>query len=123
MKLIDPRGNLGSQGPWGPIEYDLAKLSHSVCGSYELITNNLLDWSFKNSLQPRLSFAISNQKLVPVFSDWLEKKGQSLARVRLFETSLFLSMLPLHMDNPPALLAHFHQSLSAFQDAQKKGLK
>ena len=47
-----------------------------------------------------LEIGFDNTQYIKIFRDRLEENGYDYLRVRLYEASLFLSMLPLHMDYP-----------------------
>lgn len=84
IKFIDPRGADSVADIYMDEYYDLAKLSHSILGGYEniLYNSNYNDDAIKN-----------------VFLDYLNEIGVSLNLLRVYEASLFLSMVPLHKDN------------------------
>lgn len=84
MKLVDPRGALDYDGLFFPVYYDLAKISHCVNGNYDGILN---------SVTPK------SAHLQSLFNGWLDTLGISKRLVYLTETSLFLSLLALHIDN------------------------
>ncbi|MEI9851639.1 MAG: phosphotransferase [Sphingomonas sp.] len=114
IKVIDPRGRdfAGRYSIYGDRRYDLAKLSHSVVGQYDFIIAGHYDLkaysgqAFEIDLpQPREIIALQS-----AFQD------RTLAGTRMTDPAvsamtvlLFLSMLPLHDDNPKrqrALLAN-----------------
>lgn len=84
IKFIDPRGANSFKDIYMDEYYDLAKLSHSILGGYE----NILYNSHYND------DAIKN-----VFLDYLNEIDVSLNLLRVYEASLFLSMVPLHKEN------------------------
>ncbi len=85
IKLIDPKGALNKKDLYFTIYYDLAKLSHSINGNYDGILSG-----------HKIRFS-EQQK---IFSRWLKKMGFDVSFVRLIESSLFLSLLPLHLNRP-----------------------
>ena len=99
IKLIDPRGfeNEGLRTPY----YDLAKLSHSAIGFYDLIINDLCEIKMKNNMSCFLDFKkdISNIGFKSCLKDMVNYLGLDYKFVRIIESSLFLSMLPLHKEN------------------------
>ncbi len=103
LKLVDPKGGNASLAMM-PIWYDLAKLSHSFMGNYDLMIYGLitpfLNDSLELSLKIRKEFKKSCQLLSNAFSAFLSKRKIDIKRVRLYEGSLFLSMLPLHEEAP-----------------------
>ena len=103
LKLVDPKGG-NSSSAMIPIWYDLAKLSHSFIGNYDLMVYGLitpfLNDSLELSLKIRKEFKKSCQLLSNEFREFLSKRNLDIRRVRLYEGSLFLSMLPLHEEAP-----------------------
>lgn len=100
MKFIDPKGAVKEEELWTDPYYDIAKLSHSICGLYDFFNNMLYQISLDEALSFHLSIPFDNRPFVEQFAQACEKNGFSFELVRLYEASLFLSMLPLHMDNP-----------------------
>lgn len=129
VKLIDPRGLFGGVSqlplPFGDPAYDLAKLMHSFTGQYDLIVAGLLATETRENGglllldQPNStlwSLALSRLKtfeanFMATVNSQVAKKvlPKSLVdRAKDIQPLLFLSMLPLHADNPSrqrALLA------------------
>lgn len=107
MRLIDPRGAETEAALWTDPYYDAAKLSHSVQGGYDFITNGLFDVVLDDTLAPSLALPLH----APLadrqagFRDRLAAAGFDPLLVRLYEASLFLSMGPLHIDIPAKTLA------------------
>ena len=104
MKFIDPKGALTEAELWTDPYYDLAKLSHSVCGWYDFFNNGLVDVRLSEDLSYTLELDFDNSPFVAVFRRKLEEAGFDFRLVRLYEASLFLSMLPLHLDYPYKVL-------------------
>lgn len=100
IKLIDPRGSFGAKGIYGDPRYEIAKLRHSALGSYDFIVSNLFKIDFYNN---EINYSIAtneNYNLVKdVFDSFVVKYNFKLDEIKLIETSLFISMLPLHSDN------------------------
>ena len=88
LKLIDPKGALNEEDMYTDVYYDLAKLSHSICGCYDL------------------------------FKNYLEKNGFDYVRVRLYEASLFLSMLPYHMDQPGKVFGFLMNAIRILEEVE-----
>ncbi|MFG0332488.1 MAG: hypothetical protein ACF8TS_03910, partial [Maioricimonas sp. JB049] len=105
FRLIDPRGARSIDEAWIHPLYDLAKLSHSILGGYDFVNNGLFDCAIDSGLRARVVF---QQEPHPwgreLFLERLEERNVSLAVVRAYEASLFLSMLPFHVDDPQKLL-------------------
>lgn len=100
LKLIDPKGALQESDLYTDPYYDLAKLSHSICGCYDLFNSGLYQLSVDRMLQCKLSIDTDPNPYITIFKTYLEKNGYDYRLVRLYEASLFLSMLPYHMDQP-----------------------
>ncbi len=103
VKTIDPRGTdvLGRPSRFGDLRYDLGKLAHSVLGLYDFIVAGfyLLQADGQN-----LAFRVLSERCLPVqrlfihtpFAGRLPAQWQCHPVMVL----LFLSMLPLHADDP-----------------------
>ena len=106
LHLIDPRGADTEDEVFGDALYDVAKLSHSVLGGYDFIVAGLFDLVHDDTL--RLGLRVeqdADEGLRAQFVDALVREGYSVEAVRLCEVSLFLSMLPLHIDAPKRVTA------------------
>lgn len=102
IKFIDPRGGLTKQDLFIPLIYDIAKLSQCIYGNYDGIVGN-----------KKISFSSQMR----VFTNWLNAKNISLKTLRLVESSHFLSLLPLHADQPQKHYAFLKAAVTAYQDA------
>ena len=100
LRLIDPKGAIEEKDLWTDPYYDVAKLSHSVCGNYDFFNTDSYDINLNKKMKYELSVHFDNSKYIEIFKEYLEKAGYDYLTVRLYEASLFLSMLPLHIDNP-----------------------
>lgn len=100
LKLIDPKGATEKDEMYTDPYYDLAKLSHSICGCYDFFNSGQYEISLERDLALTLSMDVDVSPYVAVFKEYLEKNGYDYALIRLYEASLFLSMLPYHMDQP-----------------------
>ncbi len=112
IRVIDPRGMTpdGQITPYGDLRYDLGKLHHSAVGWYDLIIAGYfrldrpgpLDFDFTLPADP------SRQAVAELFLA-RDFAGRSVAVAPAISVLLFLSMLPLHRDDPrrqTALLAN-----------------
>ena len=121
IKTIDPRGMTptGEHTIYGDIRYDLAKLSHSILGLYDWI---IAGYYQVDILENKIEFDIveDNQyeDIQQIFIELVERKfGLSAMNIYAMQIQLFLSMLPLHSDDPSrqdALFANafrLHQKL------------
>lgn len=100
MKFIDPKGALTEEDLWTDPYYDIAKLSHSICGDYDFFNNAMFDITVDEQFRYHLSIPFDNTEYKEVFRQKLEGDGYDYQLVRIYEASLFLSMLPLHIDRP-----------------------
>ena len=106
MRFIDPRGGDGAEDLWLDEYYDLAKLSHSILGLYDFINHDLCDLHADRDLSLALEVAAEElEPLQQLFRERVGALGYDLGLLRLYEASLFLSMLPLHVDTPKKVLA------------------
>ena len=100
IKVIDPRGKFGAFDIYGDPRYELAKLFHSVDGKYDYIIKDLFDVKF-NPDSTCIDYSIKERKtdfdLYKVFAEtFSEEIGNDLKKIKLIESLLFLSMIPLH---------------------------
>jgi hypothetical protein len=103
VKTVDPRGTdvLGRPSRFGDLRYDLAKLAHSVLGLYDFI---VAGFYLLQAEGQTLSFRVLSERCLPVqrlfihtpFAGRLPAQWQCHPAMVL----LFLSMLPLHADDP-----------------------
>lgn len=106
VRLIDPKGARSEDELYMDPLYDYAKLSHSVLGGYDFVANGLYDILIDGDLRLRLQTPEPDfAGYANLFVSKLERCGIDMRRLRLYEASLFLSMLPLHLDRPRDLLA------------------
>ncbi|MBY5923297.1 phosphotransferase [Ferrimonas balearica] len=104
IKVIDPRGldGEGQVSIHGNSLYDIAKLSHSIIGLYDLIVAGY----FQASLEGQsLTFAVARdperEKVIEAFCELMASRyGLNRRQLSAMQIQLFLSMLPLHSDRP-----------------------
>jgi hypothetical protein len=122
IKLIDPRG-LDANGritSFGDLRYDLAKLSHSVLGMYDLIIAGHFDLAIERE---EIAFSLVDGHTDAVREAFLQKRF--LGRLPVdwccypVMVLLFLSMLPLHADNPRRQQALMANSLRLYLEARQ----
>ena len=109
FRLIDPRGARHLDEAWMHPLYDLAKFSHSVLGGYDFVNNDLFDGVIDSTLCLQLNLQNGGPPswCRTIFLDRLSQAAftpDMLTIIRAYELSLFMSMLPLHMDHPRKLL-------------------
>ncbi len=100
LKFIDPKGASKEEDLWTNPYYDVAKLSHSVCGKYDFFNNGMFDIKIAENFGFDLEIPFDNSEYIKIFKDKAEKNGFDYLTIRIYEVSLFISMLPLHIDNP-----------------------
>ena len=98
--LVDPKGALTKDELYMDPYYDLAKLSHSICGHYDYFNSGLYEICLEEDMTASVRVDADNRQFVEMFREKLEEEGIDFRLVRLYEASLFLSMLPFHMDRP-----------------------
>lgn len=99
LRLIDPKGGMTSDELYTDEYYDLAKLSHSICGNYDLFNSGQFEIEVGKNMKFELNVNFDNSSYITLFKERVIQRGYDFDRIRLCEASLFLSMLPLHMDN------------------------
>lgn len=119
LKFIDPKGAVTEEELWTNEYYDVAKLSHSVCGKYDFFNNALFDIKIDSSFAYHLEIPFDNSKYVEIFKNKAEENGFDYLMVRIYEASLFLSMLPLHIDNPHKVLGFILNVKNILEEIEK----
>ena len=99
LRLIDPKGALTEKELWTDPYYDIAKLSHSICGNYDFFNTGSYDIELDKNMKMELKIHFNNKKYKEIFKEYLKNNNYDFDLVRLYEASLFLSMLPIHIDN------------------------
>ena len=100
IRLIDPKGNFKEKGIYGDARYDIAKLRHSVSGLYDYITSELFRLEYNDRSISFEFFPISGQvDISELLDQFIVDAGYDLAEIKLIESSLFVSMIPLHQEN------------------------
>lgn len=100
IKLIDPRGKFGKYDIYGDRRYELAKLMHSIDGKYDYIIKDKFDLS---SNENRITYEIrydQNVDIVKCFEKIFEEEILTDRKsIKLIESLLFFSMIPLHKES------------------------
>jgi hypothetical protein len=107
FRLIDPRGAESREAAFMHPLYDLAKFSHSALGGYDFVNGGLAETSLNSNMQLSLHMERGGPPawLKAAFRTSLEARGLDQRLIRAIEASLFLSMLPLHVDSSEKLPA------------------
>ncbi len=119
LRLIDPKGALKEDDLWTDPYYDIAKLSHSICGNYDFFNTGSYSIELDKSMQYHLSVHFDNTKAKAIFREYLAQNNYNYVLVRLYEASLFLSMLPLHIDNPHKVFGFILNAISILKEVEK----
>lgn len=122
FKLIDPRGGSSIEELFDDPLYDIAKLSHSVLGNYDWINSLLFNIKINPSLGLSIDYDFEFNNIDPYkvkFISRLKEYGYSIKDIRLLEASLFLSMLPLHIDYPNKILGFLLNALEILEEVKK----
>lgn len=117
LRCIDPRGRFGPYDIYGDPHYDLAKLSHSFVGGYDFLVNGLVrvDADEPGGVRFSLLRQPRHREIETLFRRWLARRAaDSLPRLRLIESLLFISMTVLHADRPQAQVAMMATGLDQF---------
>ena len=106
LKIIDPRGSFGDFKLFGDKRYELAKILHSIDGSYDYIIEDLFDIEI-NGTNIKYELFNNSKFLKKIFKKEFELSNDDYNLIKLIESLLFLSMIPLHNDNIERQLAMF----------------
>lgn len=116
VKCIDPRGLTpsGDISIYGDKRYDYAKLYHSIVGFYDFIIADRYEYSL-NDDGYSIQFSGEYDEVYRSFiTTVLDVSGYSEKEILAINVHLFLSMLPLHYDNPSRQQAFIANALRLF---------
>ena len=125
VKVIDPRGidNDGNFSMYGDMRYDVAKLAHSIVGLYDLIIAGMFDYNESKPYEVSLRLEVADSVLATQeqFRSMLFA-GYSVEELSVYPimVHLFLSMLPLHRDNPERQKAMLANALRLYIELKSK---
>ncbi len=119
LKMVDPKGALSEDDMYMDPYYDVAKLSHSICGHYDFFNSDLYEITVSADMKARVRVDADNRQYVELFKESLSRFGVDFVLVRLYEASLFLSMLPLHMDRPQKVFGFIMNALAIMDSLEK----
>lgn len=115
VRFIDPRGEFYEEGIYGDPSYDIAKLMHSVLGGYDYILHQM--YVLKGNVKDGFKFYITQpeyvNKIKKIFINQVQKRysPKQYRLLLVYEALLFLSMLPLHSDDPKRQVAFYLTAL------------
>lgn len=125
IRLIDPRGTFGVFDIYGDPRYDMAKLSHSIEGDYDFFSNGLFDYRWEGSafyFQPQLEKR--HERVKEIFrTRLLNEQLPAYWQIKLIESLLFLSMVPLHADRHASQLAFLARGLQLYTSVYQQSLQ
>ncbi len=124
VKLIDPKSFLDKKTRLNGLidpNYDLAKLNHSYKFLYDSIVNNLFSINSENNSLDIEIYAPSEYQLVnQFFKEILIDENIDDNLLRVLTASLFISMLPLHIDNENRMICFAILGTIAFKNFDLK---
>ena len=86
------------------------------------MNNGLFTIELNNDLKMDLKIESSNlESLQDMFIKKVEEYGYDVEVIRVCETSLFLSMLPLHVDIPSKVFAFILNAIDMMKELDKYG--
>ena len=114
--LVDPRG-LENKKASVNIIYEVAKLRHSIISQYDYINMNRSSLiSDKNgNLLIEYNKNKSLDKLKNIYSKITKKLNLDNEIIKIVESSLFLTMIPLHLESRSKCLKFYVKSLNIFK--------
>ncbi|MGM9534385.1 MAG: hypothetical protein ACI3VR_04000 [Intestinibacter sp.] len=118
LKLIDIKGALKEEDLWTNPYYDIAKLSHSICGRYDFFNSGLYEIKLNKDLKFDLDIKFDNKEFVKIFKKYLKENDFDYKLIRLYESSLFLSMTPLHMDYPQKVFGFLLNAINIIEEIE-----
>jgi hypothetical protein len=122
VKLIDPRGFLTAKTEptiYGDPNYDLAKLMHSVHGCYDYLVQG--KYSLIQLGENKYDFNIIKRpeyhsSLISMIEEKFRCEEENFRHRRLLELLLFLTMIPLHYDDPKRQLAFYLRAVLMYHE-------
>lgn len=119
MRFIDPRGEFGSFDIYGDPKYEMAKLLHSIEGKYDFIIEDLFTINVNEN---KIDFLIQNKTdaVSLIFKNVFEEELIEYIKIKLIESTLFLSMIPLHSDYKTRQYAMLATGVQLFEQVLEK---
>lgn len=121
IRTVDPRGDFGGYGIYGDPRYDIAKLSHSVNGKYDFIIKDMFNLDLNNNVFSVNAKKDSN-KLEQILAEKIQER-YNIEEIKLIESLLFLSMVPLHKDYPQRQHVMLMTGITQYQKVLKNILQ
>lgn len=119
MIFIDPKGFATKNEMWINPYYDIAKLSHSICGKYDFI--NYKKYSIRNDREKAvINIKADISQSIELFKKYLFNNGYDYKLTRIFEISLFLSMLPMHIDDEDKFFGFILNAINIMDEIEGK---
>lgn len=99
VRVIDPRGEFGAFDLYGDTRYEIAKLLHSIEGKYDYIIEDMFELSVDGE---KITYQVHSktEAVLDIFRDVFRNYLTDYPTLQLIESTLFLSMIPLHSDHP-----------------------
>jgi len=123
VRLIDPRGSFGERcvGIQGDQKYDLAKLKHSAEQGYDFLVNGLFTLQHQGR---EFTYTIATRECSPLVAQLsrtlVANLGQDNREIDFLTSLLFLSMGPLHAENPDRQLTMYVHGLLLLNQSLEK---
>ena len=113
IRMVDPRGKFGKFDIYGDPRYEIAKILHSLEGKYDYMIEDLFELEY-NATSIRYKIRGDTEAIVRIFLEEFKDMGIIMHEVRLIESLLFLSMIPLHSDYPKRQMIMLATGLQLF---------
>ncbi|MDR0341422.1 MAG: hypothetical protein LBH55_04095 [Mycoplasmataceae bacterium] len=114
VKIFDPRGSFGNDKNGGDILYEWAKFIHSFDGGYDWIIEDCFDVSVDKT-DIKYNFKYDKKYYAAMRKIVLNAVPKEMySKVLLIESTLFLSMIPLHADYPKRQLMQLARGIELF---------
>ncbi len=124
LKFIDPRGSFGYEfysipGPWGDPRYDVAKLSHSVHGQYEILNNDEFYLMEDGESSWRtLGYRNRKRQIETTFNSiFFGPDKYSKKEIRFIEGLIFVGACARHYESPDRQAALYLKGIKALNEA------
>ena len=122
LHFVDPKGALLPDEMYMDAYYDVCKLSHSVIGGYDFINMFKCEMRIDKGMRAEVVPDASDLSWArPLFEKAVVAGGFDMRFVRLGELSLFLSMVPLHIDYPDKVLAYLLVARNIMEELTENG--